>query len=60
MCIFGSHPEKRDRSQLITVTKGIRAGKHEETEIAELPFRQYCAVACVNGELKLKMYFLYE
>ncbi len=60
MCIFGCHPEKRDRSKLRTVTKGIRPGTHEEAAIAEMPFRQYCAVACVNGELKLKMYFLYE
>ncbi len=50
MCIFGSHPEKRGRSQLVTVTKGKRAATHEEIGIAELDFRQHCAVACVNGE----------
>ncbi len=58
MCIFGSHPENRGRSRLVTVTKGIRAGKHEETEIAELPFRQYCAVACVNGEQVQNVFFI--
>ncbi len=50
MCIFGSHPENPRRCRLVTVTKGKRAGTHEELEIAELGFRQHCAVACVNGE----------
>ncbi len=50
MCIFGSHPENPRRCRLVTVTKGKRAGTHEEVEIAELGFRQHCAVACINGE----------
>ncbi len=50
MCIFGSNPEKTNHCQLITVTIGTRAREHEEAEIAELDFRQHCAVACVNGK----------
>ncbi len=56
MCIFGTHPEKPGRSQLVTVTKGIRVGTHEEVEIAELGFRHHCAVACVNGEFVLSVF----
>ncbi len=50
MCIFGSNPEKTNHCQLVTVTKGTRDREHEEAEVAELAFRQHCAVACVNGE----------
>ncbi len=56
MCIFGSHPEKTNHCQLETVTKGTRAREHEEIEIAELNFRQHCAVACVNGEFDLTIF----
>ncbi len=56
MCIVGSHAEKTNLCRLVTVTKGKWAREHEEAEIAELNFRQFYAVACVNGEFDQSLF----
>ncbi len=45
LCVFGRHIRKADRCSVL-----ILKSKREENVIAETDFREYVAVACLNGE----------
>ncbi len=51
LCVFGRHISKADRCSVL-----ILNSKREENVIAETDFREYVAVACLNGELAFFFY----